>query len=608
MSRERLPYVVVVEIDDLAIKTVYDDDGEEWPWSRQRYADLIRLLFDEYRVQDVGVDIYMPFTRDPEGNEALLEIARQPGKPVTLAQIFNVSSGRETQQREINFGSPAGGLPIDESQDNRIFPEATGYTGLNEQLSSAPCIGHLTPVKKDGLVTYVPPLVRHEGRLYPMLALEMLRCRKHSDVSYSVSPHPNGWKVELRGLMYKRSVNHLILDEQGRMRIPYRIAGSDLKTFSAAKILKGGLNEEERKFLDRKSVLLAVTGTGQDQQATPLEPEAAGVAVHAQLLDWLLRTQFDEGYGVAPDYSLDALAWLAGIAFLGLVVLMLLAGAGAGLIVTATVVMLAGWLGLGFWVWAEKAWFLPMHPTVLMALVLLLHIPLEWWLAQRTSGRLQQLFQDYLPAQLVRHIVNNDRADLLLPSKRYLTILFADIANFTRRAEHTSPDQLAQLTREILERLTAVAHQYEGTVDKYMGDAVLVFWNAPFSQADHADRGVQAALEMIEAIARFNREGNELLQGEPIAVRVGVHTGEVVVGDLGTRYRHAYTAIGDAVNVAARLQAQARELGESLVVSDLTVAGLQKRYTLIARGAVPLKGRQNAVGIYTLPPRQAGMD
>jgi adenylate cyclase len=145
-----------------------------------------------------------------------------------------------------------------------------------------------------------------------------------------------------------------------------------------------------------------------------------------------------------------------------------------------------------------------------------------------------------------------------------------------------------------------VAHQHEGTVDKYMGDAVMVFWNAPFPQDDHADRGVAAALGMMAAIEQFNAEGSSLLEGEPIAVRIGVHTGEVVVGDLGTRFRHAYTAIGDAVNVTARLQTLARELHEYLVVSKQTVDLLSKAWPLVSRGNIALKGRQETVGVYTL--------
>jgi adenylate cyclase len=244
-----------------------------------------------------------------------------------------------------------------------------------------------------------------------------------------------------------------------------------------------------------------------------------------------------------------------------------------------------------------------MHPAMLFLFFLVFQIPVEWWISQSAAGRLRHVFRDYLPTSLVDHIVNDSRTDLLQPSRRSLTVLFADIANFTERAEHSAPEEIALLTQQILECLTVVVHKHEGTLDKYMGDAVMVFWNAPFQHDDHADKGVQAALDMLEAIKQFNQSyGIRRLRGKPVLVRIGVHTGDVIVGDLGTRFRHAYTAIGDAVNVAARLQTFAREIEEPLVVSQQTVECLQHEYPLVSRGMMALKGRENRVGIYTLKP------
>ncbi len=338
-----------------------------------------------------------------------------------------------------------------------------------------------------------------------------------------------------------------------------------------------------------------------DQHPTPLEANAAGMTVHLQMLEWLLS----EELGI-PAFSLDVWSWVIGFCGLAGLYFLLVYGVGAGTVVLVPLLLALAWLGLGFWAWLEKQWFVPMHPAMLFLAFLAIQVPLEWWFAQRTTGRLRNLFQDYLPAQLVGHIVNDNRQDLLLPSKRCLTLLFADIANFTQRAERVTPEVLSELTQQILERLTVVAHHHGGTVDKYMGDAVMVFWNAPFPQDDHADRGVAAAMDMMAAIEQFNAEGSALLEGEPIAVRIGVHTGEVVVGDLGTRFRHAYTAIGDAVNVTARLQTLARELHEYLVVSKQTVELLTQTWPLVSRGNIALKGRQETVGVYTLIHNQDG--
>ncbi|SEA46773.1 adenylate cyclase [Thiothrix caldifontis] len=589
---DRKPLAFVVQIDGESIKTVRQLYGEDWPWPRKRYAELLRILFEEYHVDVVGVDMFMPYVRDAEGNDALLTLARQ--HHLVFAQVFDFSPS----DKAFTTGRTVGGVPMQAVPGGEIFPQANGYLGLTPQLAEAPCVGHVSPVKDaaNGLITKVPLLVRYDGRLYPMLAMEMLRCKADGQYDLSVSPHVNGWQLAAHDLLGDGETVRLLVDESGLWRVPYQIKTNNIDAIFASDVFRRQLPDSIVSSLRNSMVLLAGTAPGLgDQHATPLDASVAGVTVHLQLLEWLLSGQEN-----APAFSLDVWSWMIGIVGLAGLYLLLVYGAGAGVVVVTPLLLAVGWLGLGFWAWVEKQWFIPMHPAVVFTAFLMIQVPLEWWLAQRTTGRLRKLFQDYLPMQLVGHIVNDNRQDLLLPSKRCLTLLFADIANFTQRAEHTSPEVLAELTQQILERLTAVAHQHEGTVDKYMGDAVMVFWNAPFPQEDHADRGVNAAIDMMQAIAQFNAEGGPLLQGEPVAVRIGVNTGEVVVGDLGTRFRHAYTAIGDAVNVTARLQSLARELQESLVVSKQTVECLSKSWPLVSSGDITLKGRQEAVGIYTL--------
>ena len=160
-----------------------------------------------------------------------------------------------------------------------------------------------------------------------------------------------------------------------------------------------------------------------------------------------------------------------------------------------------------------------------------------------------------------------------------MTILFADIADFTQRSEKSSPEATAMLTQEILGCLTQVIHDQQRTLDKYMGDEVMAFWNAPLEQKNHADLAVRAGLKMIQAIQKYNRYST-LIHNEPIEIRIGIHTGDAVVGDLGTKLRKSYTAIGDSVNVAARLQGKAKSLQQYVLISE-------EVYTLLVD--VPIK-------------------
>ncbi|OQX10065.1 MAG: hypothetical protein BWK73_21250 [Thiothrix lacustris] len=596
--RPRSPYVVVVvQIDADSINEL-KKTGEDWPWTRQRYAELLKKLFEEYQVAVVGLDMFMPDDRSPANNAELLAIAQQ--HPVVFSQAFDLENATENA---FVSGNVSAGLPIASPLIGEVFPHANGYIGNTALFAQSACVGHISSIKNnEGMIVHVNPLIVWQERLYPMLALEMLRCYDGADKTYAIdiTTQANGWQLEVSGLLGEGSVSRLVVDKAGRLRVPYLIQNDYIPGIPAIDILRGNVDPDYEKLLRGAMVILAGTAPGLgDQQATPLHNNVPGVLVHVQLLDWLLSGQIN-----APDFSLDQWSWIIGIVSLILLYIMLTFGVSASIVVSVSVLLIMSWFGLGFWLWIEQYWFLPMHPMGLLLFFLAFQIPVEWWMAQRTAGRLRHVFQDYLPSSLVNHIVDHSRTDLLQPSRRCLTILFADIANFTKRAEYSAPEEIALLTQQILECLTTVVYRYEGTLDKYMGDAVMVFWNAPFHHADHADKAVQAALDMLDAIEAFNRSGGVRdADGNPILVRIGVHTGEVIVGDLGTRFRHAYTAIGDAVNVASRLQTFAREINEPLVVSQETIAGLKQVYPLISRGMIAVKGRANSVGIYTLAPK-----
>ncbi|MEB4589701.1 adenylate/guanylate cyclase domain-containing protein [Candidatus Thiothrix sp. Deng01] len=587
------PQVTVIQIDDYSIGQAREIFGEDWPWSRQLYAALLQALFEDYHVSVAGLDITLPDGRDKEGNKLLRDIIQK--YPVVLAQVFDMKPVSES----VVGGVPEGGVIVNGSPVLQSLPQGNGYIGNNPQLVNIPCIGHIN-AKDSGfgdVITHVPPLIIWKEKAYSMLSLEMLRCKSRVKYNFLITPHANGIQMQINDTATNNSISRLIIDEQGYFRIPFQVPNNHIPAISAIDVILHEITPEQLSYLQSRMVIIAGAAWGVgDSISTPIDDKNVfGVTAHVQLLEWLLSNKTN-----APDFSLDNWSWVWGAFGIGLLYALLFFGLDAGLIVFLALSLMAGWLGLGFWVWVEKQWFLPMHPAMLFLFFLVFQIPIEWWLAQHTSGRLRRLFQGYLPAPLVSYIVNDNHMDLLLPKKRCLTILFADIANFTGRAEYTDPEELSVLIRKIFESLTMIAHKHKGTVDKYMGDAVMVFWNAPIIQPDHSDRSVQAALEMLFEIHRFNGDERGLLRGEEIAIRIGIHTGEVIVGDLGTSLRHAYTAIGDAVNVAARLQSVAKDLGEHLLVSGSTTSLLQKNYPFVSKGNISLKGRQETIEVYAL--------
>jgi adenylate cyclase len=222
---------------------------------------------------------------------------------------------------------------------------------------------------------------------------------------------------------------------------------------------------------------------------------------------------------------------------------------------------------------------------------------LEWSLLKRQNQRIYRFFQDYLPPHLLKEALAQPEENLLLPQQRRVTILFADISGFTAMTEQLPTEEAAKLTRHILSLLTQAVYAHDGTLDKYMGDALMAFWNAPLHQTDHAKLAVDAALSMRDNIRQLNeiRATYDLV---PIHVRIGINSGDVLVGDLGTQWRHAYTVLGDAVNVAQRLMMASTQLGVDIALGEHTAEGLDNSEEA---GEMHLDGRIRLERVFVIP-------
>lgn len=577
------PPVTIVDIDDKSLFEISD-----WPWSRQQIAQLVEIMFRDYHIAAAGLDIPFLSARDTEGDKALLALANE--YPLVFAQLFALEGQGDT----ITNGTLAGG-EVDNIPDSLHIPQAIGYVANHDGLATAPCVGHIIRKKEDGEISQVPPLIAWDGKAYPMFSLEILRCWMESigepgeyNLRVNAIPSVNYQQVQILPVFGKEL--ELLLDKDGFMRVPY--SQNDLVSISAADILKHRISSPE--LLQNQIVIVGSSAMGLvDQHSTPLSDNSIGAIVHLQLLESFL--------GDSPPMPIVKVEWATAawaIASLLLLYFLLLRGSGVVTLLAATLMLTIAWLGLGYWLWISWQWWLPMLPLLGYALFVVLQVPVEWAVMQRSVRRLRSLFQGYLPATVLDSLLRQPKNSLLEPRRCTLTILFADIANFTRRAEDSaSPEELARLTQQILGRLTEAVYAGNGTLDKYMGDAVMAFWNAPLPQENHADLAIQAGRDMIAGIAAFNqeREGDGF---EPVAIRIGIHTGEAIVGNLGTRFRHSYTAIGDAVNVAARLQEKAKDLQEPLVISEVTAA-MATQWNLSAETTVYLRGRRQEVGVFT---------
>ncbi|HEY9269610.1 adenylate/guanylate cyclase domain-containing protein, partial [Achromobacter sp.] len=334
-----------------------------------------------------------------------------------------------------------------------------------------------------------------------------------------------------------------------------------------------------------------------DRVATPLEASMAGVTVHAAALDGMLRAL--DGY--APPTPSGHL--LAGWLVLSTLALWWAIARWRRLRAIAAV------LGGALTVWAALAiWVVHTHAPVAIspalwsyACLLGLFLPIEWSAAQARLRARTRLLSRYLARPVLDELLARDNDDPLLPARAEISVLIADLQDYTRITANSTLEEAAALTRQFLDCLTRPVLEGRGTLDSYTGDGLIAFWGAPIATPDHADQALQAALDMAQAVARLNEARHQ--QGRfALRVRIGLASGPALVGDLGTPFRSTYTAVGPAVNLAARLQQAAREMDCDILVCGETARAV-RRHRLRPLGDIELHGLA-AVTVFT--PQDTG--
>lgn len=575
-TEEPSAQVAIVDIDELSLNTI-----GPWPWPRALQARLLGALFEQEKARVVGLDIVFP---EPEpvsaGDDALLALAQR--HPLVFAQVFDFSAPERASRSGALSGATV--LAADDSW-MRHAPGASGYIGNFFPAQQQPCTGHVTPSPDpDGAVRSIAPFIRHEGALYPMLALQMIRC---------ASPlADDGSRLGALATTLPKA------REAGYTAIPFHRAHVAFESFSALDILTGKVPPGR---LDGRYVLVGSSAMGlSDRIATPIDPWLPGVVAHAELLDWLLGERAGPTYRTSLSWlpllwavlSILLFAWTFRSHKAGHALAMLTAGTAAWC-ATAVLLPMAGYP-------------LRVDPPLLVAgLFLFVQAPFEWITAQAQARAFGLRFGRYLPPEVLRQILERGDEAAFEPRRHLISVLFVDIAGYTTMAESLEPEELLALTDRILSRLTEHVHAFGGTLDKYIGDAVMAFWGAPLTVPDHADRALSCARAMLDGMNQLNAELEELFprrRGEPpICIRVSVNSGEAVVGEIGSTMRRSYTALGDSVNIAARLLDYAREVGQPLLVGQRT-AWLCERHTLHLIAETALRGRQHREQVYVLSP------
>lgn len=405
--------------------------------------------------------------------------------------------------------------------------------------------------------------------------------------------------AQLGGLDVRQGndVLHIPTDIHGAMLVPFRDKGGKggrggggrFAYISAADVLSGRLQAQQ---LQGKIALLGTSAPGlRDLRVTPVNPNYPGVEVHATLLSAMLDGRFIH----VPDYARGYALVTVLLASLALLVLLPRTGATGAWVVCLGLMLLMG--GINVWAYVQAHVALPLAASwVTVMLTYVLHVSYGLLLETRTKKQLASLFGHYVPAELVSEMVKRPGAYTTEVQSRELTILFCDIRQFTRMAETMEPQQVQALLNRLFNRIAAIIAANHGTIDKYIGDCVMAFWGAPLPVADHAWLAVKTVADIGEMLLDFNAE--QLQEGlAPIQLNIGINSGVVSVGDMGSSIRRSYTVLGDAVNVAARLEPLAKRYDVALVAGERTAA-LAPQVQWQWLDTVRVQGRAHAVQVY----------
>ena len=575
MAREANdPRIAIVDIDEDSLKRV-----GPWPWPRQTLADLAERLLGEAGAAVVAFDLVLtdPATTE-EGRTGDARLAALGARGwLVPAQAFDYVA----RDQPVQVGVPGGGRSpsaADGTGDpaGAATARATGHVANFAALSAARCVGNIGFLPdSDGKIRRIALWTRWNDARYPAYALAVLGCAQP-------------------GLDLSRLSSRIPVDPNGQWSIPFAHSTDSYFAIPAVAVLSGSLGALPPPVAGARAGTrplegrIAVVGSSAlglaDRVATPLSSSVSGVTVHAAALSALLDAAAGRSPTPPPAWAMPA--WLA----VSVCLLWLAVAAGRRLrpVLAVLFVTLGAWAVLAGWMTATGVSQAVSGPLWGYGVTLLLHLPIEWSWAQARVRSRTRLLSRYVARQVLDELLATGTQDPLAPRYAEITVLIADMQDYTRLTSRSSLQDAAELTRGFLEQLTGPVLEHRGTLDRYTGDGLVSFWGAPVAMADHADQAIDAAIEIQRNVARYN-ERRRASGLDEVTARIGIASGSALVGDLGTPFRIAYTAVGDCINLASRLQQLTRELDVGIAVSSSAV-GQCRRWSFTPLGTVSIRG------------------
>ncbi|MFN8633701.1 MAG: adenylate/guanylate cyclase domain-containing protein [Chloroflexota bacterium] len=568
-SPEPSQYVVLVAVDDKSIVEL-KQYGRFFGWPRALYADVIRRLADA-RARTIVFDILFDVPLD--GDDALISAIDDALDTATFVVQPSFGDLRTRYPRR-NDAWQGFGEVVEPRQELKAVSSGLGL--VNQEPDA------------DGTVRRVPLVFDVGGQPYPGLPLiavaRFLR-------------RPGPWDGPIQNGRIPLAGREIPVDARGNMTVnfaggPYQSSASPAFTVvSFTDVLKGRAAPDTFRG---KLVVIGLTATGFADDywvPTSLLGKMPGVEVHANAIDTILRGDFIRD--AAPEITVGLIFVMAAIAGIALVGLPMLAAALCSVLALAVYVLAASYY------FDEHIVLNLIYPPLALLVTYTGVVFYRVIFEQGQSRALRGVLGQYLSPAVVAHVTRDPDSLKLGGDQREMTVMFSDLRGFTTFSESLDPETLVHLLNEYLTVMSDVIFKYEGTIDKYMGDAIMAFWGAPQHQPDHAVLACRAALEMLVALDDLNARWTQ--QGRiPLAMGIGINTGVMKVGNMGSNSRFDYTVLGDAVNLASRLEGLNKEYGTTLIVSRATLDQTGTAFHERFLDLVAVKGKKEPAEVFEI--------
>ncbi len=628
--------IAIVNIDEKSLAEV-----GRWPWSRDVVAALVDKLAEQYKVKTIAFDVVFAEPDTSSGYNTLEALGKNElkgvpgfseqiqtlkpmldfdgrmvkalqGRPVVLT--FTLSNQAEAQAKGLLPAPAFAEADLDGRSLDATTWKAYG-ANLPELQRAATAAGFDNPMlDADGTIRSVPLLAQFGDNYYESLALATARVALGATALRPIFLRPDQiFLPEALRLQYGAAAAIALNTTPRETGIPierklsalveYRGRGGPdgggFRYVSAVDVLKGRLAPAD---LSQQIVLIGTTVPGlYDLRSTPVSPNYPGVEIHANLVASILDGKFKR----RPDFS--PAVNLLQVSLIGILLSITLPKLTPAFSILLTLSTAAAVSAFNFWMYQTHDYVLPIAAALMLILGLsFLDLALGYWFEYRKRHAIARRFGEYVAPELVEKMAENPDLYHMEGESRELTVLFADVRGFTTISEQLLPKALREYVNPYLTRMSEDIRGNHGTLDKYIGDAVMAFWGAPVALPDHAARAVASALQMQDSAHALNHDF--LQRGmPPLKIGIGINTGQMHVGDMGSKIRLAYTVMGDAVNLSSRLEGITKVYGVGIVVSESTrLAAPEFAYRELDR--VRVKGKNVPVPIFEPLARDEALD